>query len=389
MIPFVLATIGGYLIGTASDEKFDEGGGIDYELVKDMIYDKYGVDIDEPKEKLIGKYYKQLFPNIKDTPIIYRIRKKSYYDAKKRLELNDYKTKGLRTQDLNKVKNLGKYLPLYEFLSSLKLDSTGKIVEIIKYASGGGIINKKSRDKLLPFFVVDSYGKIKNTKNINELLKKIGIPIKVTKFVGSGAFGSAYLTTKNTILKITESESEFYANYRSTLVDDLKSHAKIYNIFAVTTISEMDSHMSQYFFIEKEKVDKVIDKLKDSPDYIFGKSGFGDEIEDIIKLNYKYKNLTDEQMLKKAENIFNDEKKFYEAEVNEKEYKELLANKKEIINRLYQAFKFAKYLAMDDQKLKKVKVESGDIHSGNYGVSKNRFVCFDCLETKYIKGGEI
>ena len=61
-------------------------------------------------------------------------------------------------------------------------------------------------------------------------------------------------------------------------------------------------------------------------------------------------------------------------------------NEKDIVEKIYQAIKFAKYIYDDNKKLQKYDVEISDLHSGNYGYTKNGYICFDCL---YEHGGGI
>ncbi len=84
------------------------------------------------KRDLIGQAYKNVFGIKQRTPNYYRALIKSYQNALVRLSKNSYKTKSLKTYDEKLVQRILADIKNIEFISQIRLNKKGVIVEAPK-----------------------------------------------------------------------------------------------------------------------------------------------------------------------------------------------------------------------------------------------------------------
>jgi len=262
-----------------------------------------------------------------------------------------------------------------------------------KKAVGGSIITNTNKNMIVPTFVTENFSNNKSSEvfnipdefssisEINKTLKNLKIPIEAKKILGKGSYGIAYLTKKNTVLKVTESSQEAFANYMiNQNQEKLKSNAKVFNVFKITD-GDKDTYL-----IEKEKIDNVIDKFEDYQ--------INDEILSQELWNFINENLYGELNLK---DTFKDLK--VKLKYHLPSYKMYLIDEIEtnsslkaiITKRLKALVEFQKSIRNDS---KKIGFDFDDIHTGNlgYNLKENKFVCFDCINNTFKelkKGGNI
>jgi hypothetical protein len=102
------------------------------ENLKTILEDEYGFILSEP-ESYLGKNFKESFrlSGYNQTPSRFRSAVESYENCKVRLENNQYKNKGTKQKDLNKIKFYEKRIFIYKFFAKFVLDSKGIIIKII------------------------------------------------------------------------------------------------------------------------------------------------------------------------------------------------------------------------------------------------------------------
>ena len=115
-----------------NNQNFSIGGEFDDEVIANMLEDDYGIKLNEPKDKYIGKNFKAIFPKVRKTPSEYKMRVNYYYGAVDRLKKDNYTSMGMKKRDLNKVIKNKSAIPIYEFFASFKLNGNGNIISILK-----------------------------------------------------------------------------------------------------------------------------------------------------------------------------------------------------------------------------------------------------------------
>lgn len=103
---------------------------IDKKVVINLMKDEYGIELIDHK-LLIGKKLKSVFPDLKFTPLQYRIFYQAYHSALARLKKDEYKSKGGKTADLNKVKNYKDKIFIYEYFGKFILNGTGVVIKVL------------------------------------------------------------------------------------------------------------------------------------------------------------------------------------------------------------------------------------------------------------------
>jgi len=234
------------------------------------------------------------------------------------------------------------------YLGNKKLNKGGNLKnENMENLKVGGILNKTTQKSAIPTFV-DFDAELSSYMDINEVnnvLKKIKVNLKAKKQLGDGASGIAYLTNRDTVLKVTNNGEEGYVSYLIMKNgDDFKSQAKVYNVFIVYGFG------TPMFFIEKEK-GEVLSKSKNYTDFL---ENYYEEFEYIARNNYLFKKRKD-VINKLAEN-----------------YGVVKPNEIKYANQLTELF----YDINND--MKKNKIDLRDSHDGNIGFFKGKLLCFDC-----------
>jgi hypothetical protein len=269
--------------------------------------------------------------------------------------------------------------------------------EIVKAMKDGGnteIITPKNKNFVTPTFVTRNSVKLLNVAvdntdvvEINSLLKSVGVPFKVTKELGTGASGTAFLTNRKTVLKVTNESAEAYTSYIIS-ISNFKNQAKVHNVFKIT-----DGTRSMYF-IEKELV-KVADSMqKNEPfplDNLFLEAFSTGSSR--VKEHY-----TDKEIVEVANDYYTEWIELFENKNGEKReftkdevvgIKELKSKKKYIVEKLYNLFTFYRDIEKEEEEQD---LDYNDVHAGNFGEVNGKFVCFDCIsggEKSFMLGGEL
>ena len=82
---------------------------------------------------------------------------------------------------------------------------------------------------------------------MNKVFKHYNIPLKAKKNLGKGLFGYAFLTDKDTVVKITNNSNEAFASFVIMQKGNLlKTQAKVFKMYKITIGSR------SLYIIEKE-----------------------------------------------------------------------------------------------------------------------------------------
>ena len=215
----------------------------------------------------------------------------------------------------------------------------------------GGVLNKTTEKSAIPTFVdfdIKAFS-YRNIPAINKILKKLKVNIQVTKILGEGASGVAFLTNRNTVLKVTSNGEEGYVSYVIMKnQNDFKSQSKIYNVFIVFGMGEPT------FFIEKEKGEVMRDSKKYS------------QFMDTNWRNFKEIG-EDSTLYKKRKKLIDDDIDDYreaglKVSQNDKKY----------------ALQLVDLFHNIEIDMKKNGVNLEDSHDGNVGFFDGKILCFDC-----------
>lgn len=260
------------------------------------------------------------------------------------------------------------------------------------------ILTPESKKHLAPTFIADSnlveavFPTNTNTTEMNGILRAIGLPFKVTDDIGNGAFGTAFLTDRGTVLKITDLANEAYGSYVISK-SNFKSQAKVYNVFKITDGAK------NLFFIEKELV-KVARDIAYKEEFPFGRV-FGEAFStgsSRIKASFTNKELVIrakdfyEEWLEELANMI--KTKEVHKQVDLDGVKEFKARKKYVVKKIYNLFVFYRDLEKETETKKGIRFN--DVHTGNFGEVGKKFVCFDCIsgspiseQKSFMVGGEL
>jgi hypothetical protein len=223
---------------------------------------------------------------------------------------------------------------------------------------------------------------------VNKVIQSVKLPFKVTEILGSGAYGTAFKTNRGTVLKVTSVTAEAFASYVISK-SNFKSQAKVYNVFKITDGAR------NIFFIEKElvKVAKDFSEEEEFPlnnlfseAFSTGSTRVGKKFTDkrIVELaNDYYLEWIDEFKNDTGNTVFGTNGQ------GERALKELKAKKKYIVEHLYNLFIFFRDLEKESGTKE---IDFNDIHDGNFGLSGNKFICFDCVSSghkSFMLGGEL
>lgn len=239
------------------------------------------------------------------------------------------------------------------------------------YESGvSKLINKESIEHLIPTFEQEdiNWWKLQHSKDmINQLLAKIGIPIRVKYNLGEGANGTAWVTENDTVLKLTKNAAEGYSSYVIFKnQENFNSQAEIYNIFIVNDYEGVD--VQRIYFIEKELLEPFTDS-----DYV---SIYGDDFQHIyndieaIATARKYSNQDRVEMLEKLI-----------------EEENLSGGAAQMAREIFELAQLV------DKEAKAYGLNLSDNHKGNVGFDKKgKLLCYDCAHIgnkKLKKGGNL
>ena len=243
-----------------------------------------------------------------------------------------------------------------------------------KFAEGGKtqikeankeLLEKVDFDNILPTYTIDDIRGDAfqlDKDDVNEILDKINAPFNVTYELGSGANGTAWETTRGSVLKITLEGDEAYTSYIIFKnQQNFTTQAEIYNLFIVIDLEDA----VKYFFIEKQKLEP-----------------FTNVGSDELQGNY-------EAIVRIAES------RYYSDDDKEAEFKELIEEQEEYlteedVENARAIFELAKKIQKES---KAYGVRLTDNHKGNVGYdSSGKLLCYDCAyrgDKTFLVGGKI
>jgi hypothetical protein len=295
-----------------------------------------------------------------------------------------------------------------------------------KYMEGGKfpILTEKSKQKLAPTFIDEKLPKnrgvgsvIERTEGmtlytpfqINEILIRVGLPLRVIKDIGMGLYGNAFTTDRDSVLKVSYSSKEAYASFM-IMQGDYESQVKVFNVFKITNADN-----ESLYFIEKEYVkvaEKILEGLREPFDEYFKElyrlddyklnDKLGEKIKDEDLRNYAktfYDNFETRNSI--ATNLVSkklafekfskegglDQKNLAYIETEIDSYRDFIQNKEQILDETYRYLVFLNQIAID-----KEYIDIDDYHTGNFGKIGDKYVCFDCSHSSFrafLNGGNI
>lgn len=244
-----------------------------------------------------------------------------------------------------------------------------------KYADGGKVepISFPTFVDLDNSFPIDKgyswadWKEINTPTEINKVFKHYNIPIKAKKNLGKGLFGYAFLTDKDTVVKITNNSNEAFASFVIMQKGNLlKTQAKVFKMYKITNGSR------SLYIIEKEYIPQVLENIK-SPDLAY---------KSVLEFAKKVSNTrfadgnsySDKELYEKAREYY---KSNYGSEDDE------------MIGIVYKILKFYIDIEKDERA---VNLDFDDIHTGNIGFKDDKLLCFDCAmtgDTELKSGGMV
>ena len=227
------------------------------------------------------------------------------------------------------------------------------------------LLKKVDYNNILPTYTVDDIRGDAfdlDRDDVNEILDEIKAPFNVTNELGSGANGTAWETTRGSVLKITLEGDEAYTSYIIFKnQQNFTTQAEIYNLFIVIDLDDA----GKYFFIEKQKLEP-----------------FTNVGSDELQGSYN-------AIVRIAEN------RFITDEEKEEDFEELIEEQREYltdgdVEDARSIFELAKKIQKES---KAYGVRLTDNHKGNVGYDTNgKLLCYECAyrgDKSFLIGGQI
>ena len=207
---------------------------------------------------------------------------------------------------------------------------------------------------------------INTPTEMNKVFKHYNIPLKAKKNLGKGLFGYAFLTDKDTVVKITNYSNEAFASFVIMQKGNLlKTQAKVFKMYKITNGSR------SLYIIEKEYIPQVLENSKYDLRILSLILEFAKKVSNIRFVDGNP--YSDKELYEKA-------REYYQSNYETREYYQSnYGSEDEMIGIIYKILKFYIDIEKDERA---VNLDFDDIHTGNIGFKDDKLLCFDCAMTE-------